>query len=32
MRRLGLTGVELKDEQPARLETGQKTSTSVAET
>ena len=32
MRRLGLTGIGLKDEQPDRLETHQKTSTSVIAT
>lgn len=32
MRRLRLTGIGLKDEQPGRLETGQKTSTSVIAT
>lgn len=32
MRRLRLTGIGLKDEQPGRLETGQKTSTSVIDT
>ncbi len=32
MRRLGLTGIGLKDEQPDRLETSQKTSTSVIAT